>query len=241
MGSLAAGSAAAMGTGALSAEITDRNASIQVSGDTGSLIRLIPGHHDNNNSSVSDNRVYINDNGQLGISFSDDEGGSGINPNSTYQVGAIGSDAQEALNVLPNRPAKSDVLYGEAVGDSDTTYDDPAFYLQNSTDNEHKIEITWEEDSSPRDEEDVDAENAGAAFVSDASEVEAYGDATRAGFVLSLDGDGGENGSAYSGFTVGSGEKVGLSLIAALGDVNPDTNWSGTLKIRVGEIADNTV
>ena len=240
MGSLAAGSAAAMGTGALSAEITGRDASIQVSGDTGSLIQLIPGHHDNDDSSVSDDRVYIND-GQLGISFSDETGGSGINPNSTYQVGAIGSDAQEALNVLPNRPAQSDVLYGEAESGSETTYDDPAFYLQNSTDNEHKIEITWEEDSSPRDEGDVNAENAGAAFVSDASEVEAYGDATRAGFVLSLDGDGGENGSAYSGFTVGSGEKVGLSLIAALGDVNPDTNWSGTLKIRVGEIADNTV
>jgi hypothetical protein len=231
-GSTAVGTSALVGSGAFSAAlIQGRQTNIQVSGDDEALIQLVPGHHNNSDSTVSDSRVYLNDNEQLEISF-DDSNGTGINPDSTYQVGAIGSDAQSALNVLPDRPAQSDVLYGEAVGDSETTADDPAFYLRNASDATVDVEIEWTGDT-PRDESNIGPQDARAAFVSDSENAEAGGDPDRAGFVLSLD----DASYGMSRFEMDSGDEVGLSLIAVLDDVDPaDTDgWIGSLEVRAGE------
>ena len=237
LGSLAAGGAAATGTGAFSAaQITGRQADIEVNGDDSALIQMVPGHATSvagEDSTVTSNRVWLND-GQLAISF-DDGAGTGINPESVYQVGAIGSDAKDALSTLPNRPAQSDVLYSDGGTD-----DDPAFVLRNESDRSHNVEIEWT-GSSPRDSDngDFDATEVGAAFVSDSEGVDAGGDTDKAGFVLGL----GDPSFGTARFELESGDEVGLSLIAAVGDIDPgDTSgWIGSLEVRAGESVNQVV
>ena len=242
MGSLAAGSAAAMGTGAFSAaEIRDRTMNVQVSGDESALIQLIPGHKEYENSSVSEERVYTED-GQLGISFDDsgDEnggGGTGINPDSTYQVGAIGDNADDALDLYSDPPSADDVLYGAAnsSGDSDkNTGNDPAFVLGNASDVTYDLQLTWnaKNGNSPNSNS-----NVGAAIVSDVTSPNVTAGGTKenvAGFVLAVGTDGGYEKATLN---MGPGTTVGLSLIAVVGDVDPGNvdDWLGTLEIYAEE------
>ena len=237
LGSLAAGGAAATGTGAFTAaEITGRQADIEVNGDDAALIQMVPGHDASvagEASTVTSNRVWLN-NGQLAISF-DDGAGTGINPESVYQVGAIGSDAESALSTLPNRPAQSDVLYSDGGTDAD-----PAFVLRNESDRSHNVEIEWTGDS-PRDSDngDFDATEVGAAFVSDSEGVDAGGNPDKAGFVLGLD----DSSFGTARFELESGDEVGLSLIAAVGDIDPSETqgWIGSLEVRAGETVNEVV
>ena len=103
LGALAAGSSAAVGTGALTAaELGERDVDIAVSSDENALVGLRPGDSD---------LVDLNDD-QLEISFDADNHdvgaggpgtGDGVNPDSTYQIGDIGDDAIDSLYVFTPR------------------------------------------------------------------------------------------------------------------------------------------
>jgi hypothetical protein len=78
IGSLAAGGAAGIGTGAFtSATIPDRQLSVNVNGDAKSMVALVPGDDDD---------VSINDDNQLTLDLSG-ENGEGVNINSRYEWG----------------------------------------------------------------------------------------------------------------------------------------------------------
>jgi len=81
MGSLAAGGAAAMGSGAFTAMSAERDADIDVVTDENGLLALVAGEEPD--------RVYQNSDGELDITFTSDQGGEGVNVNSRYQVGSM--------------------------------------------------------------------------------------------------------------------------------------------------------
>ena len=81
IGSLAAGSAAATGTGAFSSMSASRGASVNVVNDANGLIAL-------KDTSPDGGAVRTKSNGELEINFAPDED-SGVNINSTYQAGAL--------------------------------------------------------------------------------------------------------------------------------------------------------
>jgi len=85
MGSLAAGSAAAMGTGAFTSASMTRSATMTVAKDKNAYIGLRPG-----GARGASERVHSSD-GELAIDFTNegDADGSGINDNSKYQIGAM--------------------------------------------------------------------------------------------------------------------------------------------------------
>ncbi|WP_379781970.1 hypothetical protein [Halorubrum tibetense] len=219
MGALASGAAAAMGTGAFSAaQINDRDVDIAVNADDSALIQLHPGEYGE--------RVFYED-GQLEISF-DGDGGSGINPNSVYQVGAIGGEAKGAFEDFAAGGAEiltmDDVLYGgEGEDGSDTTTpDDPAFEIVNEDSQAHNIELFYS-GSAP------DTNNAELALV-------AAGDSTGA-FVVPVTGTE-QDADRLGAFPLGSGETLAVSLIVKAADFDPtkeDNEFDGELVLNAGD------
>ena len=242
MGSLAAGSAAAMGTGAFSAaQIDGRSAEVQVNNDASALIQLVPGHHSSvagSDSTVTSNRVGYED-GQLFIDFDDsddggDGSGTGINPDSVYQVGAIGDTGQTQLENFvdsdaPGPDVSEKVLYGEAGnnGSSKTITDDPAFVIRNEADNSKQMTLSV--DGTFPDEQNF---TAGIALKNGSGE-----GAFAAAQSLGDDPEG------YTNFTLGAGEEVGASLIVATtDDVQRNSNavLDGSLTLNAGQaVADS--
>ena len=238
-GALATGSAAAVGSGAFSAAVVEgREADIEVSGDDSALLALVKGHDDrfsgrSVSSTVSDNRVRQED-GELLIDFTDDQGGEGINYNSTYQVGAVGwndasfSDAEEDLSV-----SADDVIYGDTADPDDPTIqEDPAFVVMNQSDQEVEIEMGWDESKSPS--------NGSAALLAEPGAPGSPNDtdsgSSQGEIELSAPIAPGEG---LLTATIPSGGAISLSLIAVMGapettddgDTSND-NWEGTLDLK---------
>jgi hypothetical protein len=88
MGSLAAGGAAAVGSGAFTSALMTRSADVSVANDKSAYIQLAPGGA----RGVSDRVVY--ENGELAINFGAEASGDGINDDARYQLGAMDDDAQ---------------------------------------------------------------------------------------------------------------------------------------------------
>ena len=134
-----------MGTGAFNAaQLDNRSVDIGVSTDQNALIGLIPG---------DDELVYQNSNGKLEIDFTSDNSGDGINPDSTYQVGAIGQTGADAISTyvdntkLDPEVSTGDIIYGDAVDNGEPTADtDPAFSIRNQSDNNYNIELYYNGD-----------------------------------------------------------------------------------------------
>jgi hypothetical protein len=234
VGSLAAGGAAAMGTGAFSAaQISGREADIAVSSDDSALIQLIPGYDAVSESTVTDNRVGY-ENGQLFISF-DDSGtsgngsGNGVNPDSVYQVGAIGSDGQSDLDSYvdsdaPGPDVSDEILYGGASGANSgsglTITDDPAFVIRNESDQEYDMTLSVSNDAAPNLNEFT------AAVVLRNGQQEGAFSAAQS---LSEDPEG------FTNFTLASGEEVAASLIVVTGDIDPTSgDFEGSLTLNAG-------
>jgi hypothetical protein len=234
VGSLAAGGAAAMGTGAFSAaQISGREADIAVSSDAGALIQLIPGYNAVSGSTVTNNRVGY-ENGQLFISF-DDSGtsgsgsGNGVNPDSVYQVGAIGSDGQSDLDSYvdgdaPGPDVSDEILYGGASGANSgsglTITDDPAFVIRNESDQDYDMTLSVSNDTAPNLNEFT------AAVVLRNGQQEGAFSAAQS---LSEDPEG------FTNFTLASGEEVAASLIVVTGDIDPTSgDFDGSLTLNAG-------
>jgi hypothetical protein len=123
LGSLAAGGAAATGSGAFSAMSAGRDANINVVTDSAGLIALRAG-------SSADGRVYES-NGELKIDFTSDQGADGVNINSRYQVGSVRPDHNLPGNVDP-------------VGPQGVIYTNPAFKIVNQDSENKEITVSYE-------------------------------------------------------------------------------------------------
>ena len=130
-GSLAAGSAAAMGSGAFSAMSASRDANIDVVTDGNGLIALSPG-------AQADGRVYEADDG-LKIDFTSDQGASGVNIDSRYQVGTWNSAGGDFGSDLSWDSRESDDLLELSPGGVT-----PAFEIQNQDDTSHEMSVGYE-------------------------------------------------------------------------------------------------
>lgn len=236
-GGTAIGASALVGSGAFSAaQIRGRDANIEVNGDGDALIQLIPGNEFVEDSSVPESRVFWTDDEELAISF-DDEDGTGVNRNSTYQVGAIGERGEEAMeHGAQPCPAPEDVLYGENAGslsearaDNDTR-DDPAFVIRNAADHDIDVQLSYDEESSPDD-------SCGLLVMvgPDPNDDFGGGGAAQLAQSFSLDDDP-INEDAETTATIPSGEWAAVSLIVKVGDADVDEpGWEGTLTLGAEE------
>ena len=125
MGSLAAGTAAATGTGAFTAMSATRDADINVTTDSDGLIGLV----DTTDSDV----VRTADNGELTIDFTADGNAGGVNVDSQYQVGYI-RDSEKGF--VPNG-------LNDQIDDTDAT----AFKVVNNDTQAHALNASYECDA----------------------------------------------------------------------------------------------
>ncbi|WP_299334674.1 hypothetical protein [Haloplanus sp.] len=103
LGSLAAGGAAASGTGAFTAATMSRSANVAVVNDSNALVAMEPG-----GARGLGDRVSLDGNGELAIDIVGSGSGAGVNDQSKYQLGAMNDDAQ------------GDAVAFESIFDSDT-------------------------------------------------------------------------------------------------------------------------
>ena len=235
LGALTTGTAAAVGSGAFTAaQISDRDADIEVSADDDALIQLIPGNEvaDDEDGTVGDHRVGHED-GQLFISFDDDEGGTGtgINRNAYYQVGSV--DDNE-LGTLQGGIDGGDFSGPNPLDDtlaSDTSIeDDPAFVIRNESEDERLIELSYDETATPDEEE---ATGILGMFAPGATDDFGSGGAA----VLTLDpADDGEV-SDQTTAELPPGEEAFVALFIKTENVDTDDSYQGSLRVNAGEAA----
>jgi len=240
MGSLAAGGAAAMGTGAFTAaQIQDRQANITVNGDDEALIQLIPG----DGPTVSNNRVGYTENDELFISFDDsdsgqstdpDAGGVGINPNSYYQIGSVNdsqlSELKDGINTDnfggPNPLA-------DTLASDNSVANDPAFTIRNASDNTRLIELSYDDETTPN---PAKATGLLGMFAPDSTGNYSEGGAA----ILALDVASNEVVSDQTTAELAPGEEAHVALFVEVGDVDvdgQDDNFEGSLRINAGQKA----
>jgi len=104
MGSLAAGGAAAMGTGAFTSAVIPRTADVSVANDSNAFIQLEAG-----GARGVGERIGQNDSGELYIDLDKGADGKGVNDQAQYQLGAM------------NDSATGDEIEFDSIYDSDST------------------------------------------------------------------------------------------------------------------------
>ncbi|UWG46457.1 DUF1102 family protein [Halanaeroarchaeum sp. HSR-CO] len=124
VGSLAAGSAAAIGTGAFTTASADRSVTVEVENDLNSKIALVPGGHSG---------IEINDDGELEIDLMA-PGDNGVNINSTYTWGDPDDPAADHAFKIVNNDGQDydDLILGYDLDDDSwvdhsTTYSNESF------------------------------------------------------------------------------------------------------------------
>jgi len=122
MGSLAAGTAAATGTGAFTAMSATRDANIDVVTDSDGLIGLV--------DTSDGNVVRTTDNGELTIDFTADGNAGGVNIDSQYQIGYIRGSNK---GFIPNG-------LNDQIDDTDAT----AFEIVNNDTQAHTLNASYE-------------------------------------------------------------------------------------------------
>jgi hypothetical protein len=147
MSALAAGSSAAMGTGAFTAaEVSGRDVNINVVDDTNGLIGLEAGESPlvTNTGGAGENELAIdfdpngNSGGQLQSASS---GGHGVNPNSTYQVGGFGRFDLNNQQYLPGDPTAMPNVEQVAMYITSESF---AFKAANQATEAKSVEITYD-------------------------------------------------------------------------------------------------
>ncbi|WP_340100273.1 hypothetical protein [Salinibaculum salinum] len=123
MGSLAAGGAAAMGTGAFTTASASRSVTVDVVNDEEGLIGLMAGDHQN---------IEINDDGELVIDL-EGPGGEGVNINSQYTWGDPDDPASNyAFKIVNNDSQDYDDLILEYELEDDSWVDNSTTYSNES-------------------------------------------------------------------------------------------------------------
>jgi len=214
-GSLAAGGAAAMGTGAFTAaEVSGRSIGVEVTDDSSSLVAL--------NTGTTSNDYVRYDNGELIIDFQED--GAGVNPNSKYQLGDVPDDLDSETALGGTEPLEN--------GDITQNY---AFSIQNQSQTVQDIEVEVNMTSPPDNLElYLIAQNQDPSpSPADGEEVLVAGSATpnnNWNTVLSFARD-------TSG-ALGVGDQILVSLLIVRGDKDDSDDegtWSGTMSVSAGE------
>ncbi|WP_237560350.1 hypothetical protein [Halolamina sediminis] len=235
LGALASGAAAATGTGAFTAaEIRGREANINVENDTNSLIGLKAGTTEfvTNNGGGGENELMID--------FSSGNGGDGINPNSTYQVGGLGGLDSNNIFQVPGDPTTSPSVGDVAI---DTTTDitgEYAFKVMNQTNSAKDIEVSYGANDEPFPDGTrlfLVAYYPGGDDNSEQEEGLAVGDYTNnnekaASIIFDDDQD-------YSA-SIGSGEEFYVTILVEVGDADTGTDLGGDLTVRAGSHDDFT-
>ena len=225
MGALASGAAASVGTGAFTAMQADgREATIDVVNDESALIGLKAG----------DTELVSQQDGQLEIDFTSDEGGEGVNPNSTYQVGGLGGFDVGNLNEVPGAPTVSPSVGEEAIDtETDITEEENyAFKVMNQSGTEQQIEVTYE---APKKFPD-DAQVYLVAFYPKASGTPSQEEGLAVGDVT------GENPKSASVIyadqqysePVGAGDEFYVTILVSVGDADPEVDLGGEMIVRAG-------
>lgn len=207
LGSLAAGGAAATGTGAFTQLSADRNANINVVNDAAGLLAL-------KDETPSD--IVRQENGQLRIDFDPAGNGAGVNVDSYYRIGNIAN-----YNFI--RP-------GADLSASANPYDDPAFYVVNNSNSHRDVTLEFTLDSPSEStliivaqdkEHKVEMNDPGAYIEVGDSDGDAHGlsDSTNTG--------------PYAGISLPPGGKAGVSL-AIFADDDAADSLSGTLTVSAG-------
>jgi hypothetical protein len=221
-GSLAAGGAAAMGTGAFTAaEVSGREIGVTVTDDSESLVALQAG--------TTSNDYVKESNGELIIDF--EEGGAGVNPNSTYQLGDVPSDLNSETALNGTEPLEND-------GDITSDY---AFSIVNQSTTPQDIEVEVNMTSPPDNLElyliaqnQAPVQNTGSN--ADPEEVLVAGSATPTNnwnTVLSFARD--TSGALDSGDAI----RVSLLIVRGADDGSSSpSEWSGTMSVSAGESDD---
>jgi len=210
MGSLAAGSAAAMGTGAFTAMSAERDANIAVVADDSALLAL--------QDATEGDIIRQRGDGELVIDFTADGEAGGINTNSQYQVGTMSGSfpgSQDPLKKSPNG-----------------AYNNPAFRIQNNTNEPKDITIEFDADfPSGAVGINIDAKTSGDAF---------GGSATAGSLIMKPSGGGGSQGKTAEVYDVPPGEYAGVSILvnaaedestSAYTEAEPGEDLSGNLVV----------
>jgi hypothetical protein len=209
LGSLAAGGAAATGSGAFSAMSASRESDINVVTDDQGLVALRPGD-------AAGDRVYLTDGGELKIDFTSDEGGQGVNVNSRYQIGYFGQfnwmGPEEKLPT-PEYPGDPHHL--------------PAFSVVNQDTESHSVTLAYEFSGDPGDSKMyMMGASRSAETVDSASNIPKQ--STWLPGEISFKNHGaGQPGD----IRLESGGRVGVSLFIDTRDGSPDDDLSGTLTV----------
>ena len=232
LGSLAAGAAAATGTGAFTAaELSGREADIEVANDADGLIGLKAGGTE----------FVSNSGGELTIDLSSDEGGDGVNPSSTYQVGGLGGFDSDNIELVPGDPT-TDPSVGDVAIDTTTDIEtEYAFKVMNQTGGPKDIEIAYNANDEPFPDGTrlfLVAYYPGGGDVSEQEEGLAVGDYTNdnekaASIIFDDDQD-------YSA-SIGSGDEFYVTILVEVGDAAEDgDDLGGDMTVRAGSHDDFT-
>lgn len=162
MGSLAAGGAAASGTGAFSAARLSRSASVGIANDSNAFIQLVTG-----GAEGAEKRVKRSA-GEFQIDFGASGSGNGVNDDSRYQIGAMDDDAAgDQLDEGTGSATEFKSLYDEDTQPSakppgtpyapDSDTDQSAFVVRNRSGQLLNVQIGYRlPDTDERSNEDDD-------------------------------------------------------------------------------------
>jgi hypothetical protein len=223
IGSLAAGGAAAMSTGAFTAaELDPRASNISVVNDTNGLIGLNAGPTQlvSNNGGANSNELVID--------FST-QGGDGVNPNSKYQVGGLGGI--DNLDEVPGNPTLSTTVEDVAIDTNTDIQDDFAFELLNQSGEAKALEVTYRANNGfPGDSEvymvSQYEEGAGSPEQTSSLIATATPNAREASILYSDDTEFSED--------VGAGDDVHISILVVVGDEATNADLGGEIVVRAG-------
>ena len=235
LGALAAGSSAAVGTGAFTAaELSGRDVGVTVSDDSDGLVALRAGSTE----------FVEQEGGELGIDVSNED--AGVNPNSKYQIGQIPSN-------LADQPALGGTT--PLSEGSNMHEDDHAFKIVNQSPSTQDIEVDVDMDDCPDDATiyligySPDTVEAGVPSGEEGKEALAagklYGENDWEGLLSftsntsgNIEGDSGIVNEVDEVGPIGPGGTIYISILIVRGDKTTNTSseeWSGTMTVRAGE------
>ena len=203
MGTIATGSAVAVGTGAFSqATVPDRQLTVEVAendGDGG--VGLIPGDTD---------IAYYNGDGELEINLNEGlrESATGMNPNSTYYLG--GTKETLSWNNGQSGYNWEEGVDSDEFGEEDL--DRPLFSIRNQSTEERRTKITLELVEAPEDFEMVALGYQ-------------YGDVETNGSAITVDGD--NPTASGTGLNLSPGHEYNVVMVLKSG------SDSGTVKANI--------
>jgi hypothetical protein len=224
LGSLAAGGAAATGTGAFTAaELNGRSASIGVVDDTNGLIGLEAGDSELVTDSGGDTSNELQIDFDTGVN-----GSTGVNPNSTYQVGGLGGI--DNLDEVPGTGSGTSAL-DVAIDTTSDIENNCAFRLRNQSGSSQQIEITYQaNDDLPSGAEVymVSHYDQGDGEPEETSALEARATPEDRSASILYDEDTGFSSN------VTSGTDVEVTLIVDVDDVSAPDDLGGEIVVRAG-------